>query len=442
MLILQVWLEASPEPVGYLVKGDEGDLSFTYNAQWLADPNCHALSLSLPLAEQPFGDVPVRAWFGNLLHENDQLEATMARYGIERSDIAGLLQHLGADCPGSVSVLGVDRPPVKRPGTLSEDYDPLDEETLRDIVERLATGKSLPDEMRDPSPVAGVRRKVSLAALPDGRFALPKIGTGAPTTHILKLPDRQNPKEARDEAFLTDLAAKCAFSVGTCVADRIGGHDILLINRFDRLIEGGKVYRLHVEDFAQASGLPSDLKYERRGEAGRRFDAVTIGAILAATDQPALARNTFLKMTLFNLLLGNNDNHAKNNGLILAPGGSVQLAPFYDLTPVLMAGEYTDELAFNVGAAKRFDDTTADDLIAFCVAIGIPALGAMALLKPAASELIDQIEELSANFPREMSALDRLFGHTATHLNEILGLDCALRKRDAYVTRGGGWSLS
>ena len=282
MLILQVWLEASIEPVGYLIKGDDGDLSFTYNGQWLADPNSHALSLSLPLGKEPFGDVPVRAWFGNLLHENDQLETTMARYGIERSDIAGLLEHLGADCPGAVSVLGLDQPPVKRPGTLSEDYDPLDESTLRDIVERLATGKPLPDGMRDPSPVAGVRRKVSLAALPDGRFTLPKHGTGAPTTHILKLPDRQNPKEARDEAFLTDLAAKCGFSVGTCVADQIGGHDILLINRFDRLIDGDKVYRLHVEDFAQASGLPSDLKYERRGEAGRRFDATTIGRISAS----------------------------------------------------------------------------------------------------------------------------------------------------------------
>ncbi|HQV03740.1 MULTISPECIES: type II toxin-antitoxin system HipA family toxin [unclassified Novosphingobium] len=442
MLILQVWLEASMEPVGYLIKGDDGDLSFTYNSQWLADPNSHALSLSLPLGEEPFGDVPVRAWFGNLLHENDQLETTMARYGIERSDIAGLLEHLGADCPGAVSVLGLDRPPVKRPGTLSEDYDPLDEGTLRDIVERLATGKPLPDGMRDPSPVAGVRRKVSLAALPDGRFALPKHRTGAPTTHILKLPDRQTPKEARDEAFLTDLAAKCGFSVGTCVADQISEHEILLINRFDRSIDGDKVYRLHVEDFAQASGLPSDLKYERRGEAGRRFDATTIGKILAATDQPALARNIFMRMTLFNLLLGNNDNHAKNNGLILASGGSVQLAPFYDLTPVLTGGDYTDELAFNVGAAKRFDDITSDDLIAFCADIGIPAAGAKSLLRTAAGELIDQLEELSASFPREMSALDRLFGHTASHFNDILGLDRNLRERDAHVTGGGGWALS
>ncbi len=442
MLILQVWLEASAEPIGYLVKGDDADLSFAYNPQWLTDPNGHPLSLSLPLREDPFGDVPVRAWFGNLLQENDQLEATMARYGIERSDIAGLLENLGADCPGAVSVLGVDSPPIKRPGTLSEDYDPLDDETLRDIVERLATGKPLPDEMHAPSPVAGVRRKISLAALPDGRFALPKQGTGAPTTHILKLPDRNYRNEARDEAFLTQLAAQCGFSVGTCVADKIADHDVLLIERFDRLIESDKVYRAHVEDFAQASGLSAELKYERRGEPGRRFDAATIGAILAATDQPARARDTFLRMTIFNLLLGNNDNHAKNNGLIFSPGGSMQLAPFYDLTPVQTVGGYTDELAFNVGAASLFDDLTAANLTDFCTAIGIPTAGAPALLKAGAGNLIDQIEMLSADFPREMYALDRLFGHTAEHLNEVLGLGRELRERDAHVTSGGGWALS
>lgn len=109
MLVLEVWLETSPEPVGYLVKGDDEDLSFTYSAQWLADANRHALSLSLPLTEEPAGDVSARAWFGNLLQENDQLDAIMARYRIERGDIAGLLEHLGADCPGAVSVLRMDK---------------------------------------------------------------------------------------------------------------------------------------------------------------------------------------------------------------------------------------------------------------------------------------------------------------------------------------------
>lgn len=43
MLILHVWLEASTDPVGYLIKGEDGDLSFAYDAQWLADPEAHPL---------------------------------------------------------------------------------------------------------------------------------------------------------------------------------------------------------------------------------------------------------------------------------------------------------------------------------------------------------------------------------------------------------------
>ena len=396
----------------------------------------------MPLREEPFGDALVRAWFGNLLQENDLLDATMARHGIARNDVAGLLAHLGADCAGAVSVLAEGRPPVKRPGALGEDYEPLDDAELDGIVERLAGGRQLPDALIDPSPVAGVRRKISLAALPDGRFALPKPGSGAPTTHILKLPDWRHPGEARDEAFVTRLAAQCGLPVGTCVAGQVAGHDVLLIERFDRAVADGMVYRGHGEDFAQACGLPAELKYQRRGSPGRRFDAAAIGAILAATDQPALSRVLFLKMTLFNLLIGNNDNHAKNNGIFLRAGGSVQLSPFYDLTPVLTVPGFVEELAFDIGAATRFGEIGLDDLVLFCRDIGIPTQSAPALASAAAGDLIDQIEQLSMEFPRQMAALDRLFGKTASHLNDVLLLGRSLRERDTHVTRGGGWLLS
>lgn len=442
MLVLNVWLEVSAEPIGHLLRGDDGELAFIYAAQWLADPQAHPLSVSMPLREQPYGDALVRAWFGNLLQENDQLDATMARHGIARNDVAGLLAHLGADCAGAVSVLAEGQPPVKRPGMLAGDYEPLDEASLDAIVDRLASGRQLPDAVIDPSPVAGVRRKIALAALPDGRFALPKPGSGVPTTHILKLPDRRHPGEARDEAFVTRLAARCGLPVGNCVADQIAGHDVLLIERFDRAVAEGMVYRGHVEDFAQACGLPAELKYQRRGSPERRFDAAAIGTILAATDQPALSRALFLKMTLFNLLIGNNDNHAKNNGLVLRAGGSVQLSPFYDLTPVLTVPGYIEELAFNIGAATRCEEIGLDDLVRFCRDIGIPARSAPALVRAATADLIDQIEHLSAEFPRPMAALDRLFGGTASHLNELLQLGRSLRERDAHVTRGGGWLLS
>lgn len=442
MEILNVWLEAADTPIGHLVKDDDASLAFAYTGDWIDNPAHHALSLSLPLSEEPYGDVPVRAFFDNLLPENDLLDATMAHEGIDRGDIAGLLGHLGADCSGAVSVLPIDRPPPKRPGNLLTDYDPIDEAIFAELVDSLATGRPLPEEARDPSPVAGFRRKISLAELPQGQFGFPKPSSGAPTTHILKVPDPNHRHEARDEAFLTLLAAQCGFSVGSTHATTVNEHEVLLIKRYDRHIEGSLVRRQHQEDFAQAAGLPAELKYERRGTPARRFDATVIGRILAATDQPALARESFLRMTLFNLMVGNNDNHAKNNALLHGPGGSITLAPFYDLVPVQTVLGFADDLAFSLGEAKLPETVTAADLLRFCTDIGLPESGAKRLLKTAARELIEQLEALSADFPDEMRALDRLFGETGSQISDILDLGLVLRERDAHVIKGGGWALS
>lgn len=442
MLILTVWIEAAADPIGYLVKGDDASLAFAYTADWIASAESHPLSLSLPLIDEPFGDVPVRAFFDNLLQENDQLEIIMRREGVERGDIAGLLEHLGADCAGAVSILPIDHPPIKRPGNILDDYDPIDEATFAKLVERLATGRPLPEEVRDPSPVAGVRPKISLTAMPDGRFAIPKKDSGAPTTHILKLPDPDHLHEARDEAFVTLLAAQCGFAVGSSVADRVNGHEVLLIQRFDRLVEGNLIRRRHQEDFAQAAGLPADLKYERRGKPGRRFDASVIGQILAATDRPVAARETFLRMTLFNLLVGNNDNHAKNNALFHGPGQSLELTPFYDLVPVQTVAGFREDLAFRLGEASMPDKVTSADLLRFCTDIGIPEQGAGRILSQAARDLLARLEALSATFPPEMGALDRLLGETSSHLNEVLQLGIELRARDAHIVGGGGRALS
>ncbi|MFO1255748.1 MAG: HipA domain-containing protein [Sphingomonadaceae bacterium] len=309
---LNVWLEASAEPIGELISTDDEAMRFTYALNWLVDENSHPLSLSLPLQEDAFGDAVTRAYFNNLLQENDQLERVMLREGIERGDIVSLLSHVGADCSGAVSALPEDHPPIKRPGSMEHDYDALSNEDFTDLVLRLAQGRPLPDGMRDPSPVAGFRRKISLTALPDNRFALPKVGSGAPTTHILKIPDPEHRHEARHEEFVTDLADQVGFNVGGCVAGDVEGQEVLLITRFDRIVTEDGIHRVHQEDFAQALGLPAELKYERRGREGRRFDAEAIGRVLAATDQPALVREKFLEMSLFNLLIGNNDNHAKN----------------------------------------------------------------------------------------------------------------------------------
>lgn len=442
MQSLNVWLEASPSPIGQLTAHDDGAVEFAYSSTWLEQESAFPLSLSLPLRDQAFGDSIARAFFSNLLQENDQLERVMLREGLDRGDLVGLLGFVGADCSGAVSALRQDHPPIKRPGSLAQDYDVLGDEDFTDLVQRLAQGRPLPGELRDPSPVAGFRRKISLAALPGDRFGLPKSGSGAPTTHILKIPDPAHRHEARHEAFVTSLAEQSGFNVGNCVADEVEGQEVLLITRFDRLVDDDHVYRIHQEDFAQALGLPAELKYERRGREGRRFDATSIGRVLAATDQPARAREQFLRLTLFNLLVGNNDNHAKNHALLHVPGRAPVLAPFYDLVPVQMVAGFREDLAFRIGNAELPHAITAKDLESLCVALGIPRAGAARILTNAARDIIQKVDRLSEGFPIEMRPLDNLIGEVARLMNDVLGLDLELRERDAHVVSGGGWRLS
>ncbi len=443
MTQLAVWLEASDVPVGIVASDDHGAMAFAYRHDWLDNENAHPISLSLPLADEPFGDAVTRSFFDNLLQENDQLDRTLARYGLGRDNIVGILEHIGADCAGAISCLPLDAPPVKRPGNLATDYDELSAENVEELVTRLAEGKALPEEMHDPSPVAGFRRKFSLAATPDGTFWTPKAGVGVPTTHILKIPDPDHRGEAAHEAFAARMARETGLDSANCINDKITGQDVLLIERFDRSIdEQGNVRRLHQEDFAQAIGLPAELKYERRaGEAGR-FDAAAIGSILAACASPAKMREDFIRLTIFNLLIGNNDNHAKNHALLHAMGSAPVLAPFYDLVPVQIMAGFTDEFSFNIGNAKNPEELIAGDLEAFCIAIGIPVGGALAILRRVTKDLIEEVEAKAPEIPQDMRRLDNLIGERANQLNDLLGLDLELRQRDAHLARGGGWQLS
>lgn len=424
MRILNVWLEASAAPIGKLLSGDDGSLAFAYESDWLVNPATHALSLSLPLREEPFGDLPTRAWFDNLLQENQQIRQMLNREGIAREDIAAVLVVIGADCAGAVSVLPLDSPPIKRPGVLDDDYDLLDDTALKTLVWRLKQGLSLPDELRDPSPITGFRDKFSLTMIPEQGFAIPKQGSGAPTTHILKIPDPAHPHEARDEACVTELARQCSLRVGENLASQVMEQDILLITRFDRIITEGCVYRIHQEDFAQALGLPPLLKYERNGREGRRFDAVAIGSILAATAQPVRAREFFIKATLFNLLIGNSDNHAKNHALFHLPGQRApEMAPLYDLVPVQTVDGFRNDFSFRIGQATRPDELSRDDIMTFATEVGIPANGAPVIMKRIAKDLVARLAALSADLPSEMQALKSMIGDQSGRITDILEVD-------------------
>ena len=137
-LELDVRLDGFADPIGRLVRDERSNLWFAYTPGHLGNGRAMPLSLSLPLTDQPYGDVQARAFFGNLLQERDgELGQIMARHGLERGDVVGLLLHLGADCAGAISVLPSGAPPAKVPGNLDTDYVRLEDRRLAEIVTSL-----------------------------------------------------------------------------------------------------------------------------------------------------------------------------------------------------------------------------------------------------------------------------------------------------------------
>ena len=98
---LDVWMDNVEDPVGVLDRADDKTMRFTYAVGVPAEGR---ISMSLPLGEQVFSDAACVAYFGNLLFEGQELDRVMALHRIDRDDIAGLLYHLGADCPGAISI--------------------------------------------------------------------------------------------------------------------------------------------------------------------------------------------------------------------------------------------------------------------------------------------------------------------------------------------------
>lgn len=410
-LTLDVRLNGFAEPIGQLSSTDRGAVAFAYGEDYLRQHEVVPLSLSLPLDGSPFGDVATRAFFDNLLQERGTARADIAaRYGLDNDDIVGILYHLGRDCTGAVSVLPEGAPPVKVPGDLSRDYRPYEDAEIAAIVRLMHEQQRLPRETRDPSPLAGVQSKIAVTRLPDGRLAEPIVDTGAPTTHILKVPDRRHPRDARIEHRAMLLSADFGLPTAKTEVIEVDGIAALLVERFDRRIdEEGLILRRHQEDFCQALGLPSRLKYERDGTPGRHFGATTVRRVLDGTIDPIDERGRFIEITLFDILIGNVDGHAKNFSLFHLPGNRLLTTPRYDVLPTMLDRQTTDEFAYRLGAATDLRHLTPDDLATFLVDLGLNAKPARrlsnAIMQNTVAFLDGQLEEIEETGSKDFADL-------------------------------------
>ncbi|NDF49170.1 MAG: hypothetical protein EB116_03630 [Betaproteobacteria bacterium] len=100
---LDIWLGG--QRAGMLHRAGDA-LSFVYDAGYIRSPGATPLSLSLPLNRVSHHPDTVSAFFQALLPEPGP---TLARLemsaGVLRSDVLGLLTHVGRDLPGAIQAL-------------------------------------------------------------------------------------------------------------------------------------------------------------------------------------------------------------------------------------------------------------------------------------------------------------------------------------------------
>lgn len=324
-----------------------GRLSFQFAAEALDNPSLWPLSQSLPLQREPFGDLQSRPFFAGLLPEGRMRNLVARQAQVSSQNEFGLLEFIGGECAGAVSISTGEQPP---PSDNAYDVKWLTSEQLAAVIDELPKRPMLAGTEGLRLSLAGAQDK--LPVVYDGtRIGLPL--NGSPSTHILKPPIREVEDSVTNEAFCLHLAKAMKLPVAQASIYRAGHQHALLVKRYDR-IEGseGEVQRIHQEDFCQALGVISELKYQNEGGPGfpQIFD------LLRSTTRPsALHVLNLLDYAVFNTLVGNHDAHGKNFSL-LYHGSEPVLAPLYDVVATAVYPELTVKMAMKIGGKYKFSE--------------------------------------------------------------------------------------
>jgi len=337
-----------------------GSLSFCYQAAYLQNANALPLSRHLPLQAEAFDDPASRAFFENLLPEG-RIRTQLARaLGLSQENIFGLLSELGGDCAGAVRLL----PQAQQPITAGHYRLISDAELAQELV-NLPSHPFLADEEGVRLSLAGAQNKLPVYF--DGRdFFIPEAD--APSSHILKTPIERLENTVVNEAFCMNLADTIGLKVPPATVVAIGGSAVYLVERYDRQQTQDGLLRLHQEDFCQALGVVSAVKYEKEGGPGfaECFDLVRTWS-----DEPLADVAALLRWALFNFMIGNADAHGKNISFLYADG-QVRLTPFYDLiSTAVYEHQLNNKFAMRMGGQKDPRYLSANDLAKFAAEIGV-----------------------------------------------------------------------
>ncbi|MDR2781864.1 MAG: type II toxin-antitoxin system HipA family toxin [Holosporaceae bacterium] len=332
--------------VGSLFQDESGRMSFQYDGQWLKEG--FAISISLPLQNEIFSEQKCRPFFEGLLPEGAIRDEIARNLGVSSKSDFALLREIGGDCAGAISVGG------SKEASSNGYKELLKGERLIESLRPLNGRPLFAGEKDIRLSIAGSQRKLPVV-YENGEFFIPH--GNIPTTFIIKPEIAGIESSVDNELYCMALANKIGLSVSAFEVLQLKSENesykkYLVIERYDRRRENDKIIRLHQEDLCQATGVPSENKYQKDG--GPSFsDLFTI--IRNYSSQPALDVKNAIRIAIFNYIIGNADAHGKNFSFLFERN-SVRFAPFYDLLSTEIYPNLSTKMAMKIGGKYRPED--------------------------------------------------------------------------------------
>jgi serine/threonine-protein kinase HipA len=347
-----------------MLRVDTGDMTFTYTPEWLADQTRPPLSVSLPKQAETFKRHQCRPFFAGLLPEEDQRQAAAQSLGISRGNDFRLLEALGGEVAGALSLW----PEGETPPLVDARRQPrfVNDDELAEILDVLPVRPLLAGQKDLRLSLAGAQPKVPVV-LDRGRIGLP--APGQPTTHILKPALARFPASTENEGLVMSLAAALRLPVARIEARTVKERPYLLVERYDRRVDESGIWRLHQEDFCQALGIAPEDKYANEG--GPTFKT-SVELLRRVATRPAVDVLRFVDAAIFNAIAGNSDAHGKNFSLLYEEG-SIRLAPLYDLLCTAAYPQLSAKFAMKIARAATLEDIRSSSWTTFAVDVGVGA---------------------------------------------------------------------
>jgi len=188
-------------------------------------------------------------------------------------------------------------------------------EQLMAAAADLEAGRVLPlplaEALTRGTSIGGARPKVVLADA--GRSLIAKFASATDIRPVVKA-----------EGVAMELARRAGLNVAPAQVIRVAGKDVLLVERFDR---PGGGQRRHLVSALTILGLDEFT--------GARYGSYALLAdhIRRSFTHPAATLRELFSRIVFNILIGNTDDHPRNHAAFVNADRSLTLTPAYDICP-------------------------------------------------------------------------------------------------------------